>query len=55
LQIKTKIASSHAANSKPVKLEVSGIVILPPVAFPVLTLFCEQVHFIDVANIYEMA
>ncbi len=29
LQIKTKIVSSHTANSKPVKQEVNSIVILP--------------------------
>jgi hypothetical protein len=30
LQIKTKIVSSHTTNSKPVKQEVNGTVILPP-------------------------
>ena len=30
LQIKTKIVSSHTADSKPVQQEVSGTVILPP-------------------------
>ncbi len=34
LQIKTKIVSSHTADSKPVKQEVNGTVILPPLAFP---------------------
>ncbi len=34
LQIKTKIVSCHAAASKPVKQEVNGIVILPPLVFP---------------------
>jgi hypothetical protein len=34
LQIKTKIVSCHAADSKPVKQEVNGTVILPPLAFP---------------------
>jgi hypothetical protein len=34
LQIKTKIVSCHTANSKPVKHEVSGTVILPPLVFP---------------------
>jgi hypothetical protein len=33
LQIKTKIVSSHTADSKPVKLEVNGTVILLPLAF----------------------
>jgi hypothetical protein len=30
LQIKTKIVSNHTADSKPVKQEVNGTVILPP-------------------------
>jgi hypothetical protein len=34
LQIKTKIVSFHTANSKPVKQEVNGRVILPPLVFP---------------------
>ena len=34
LQIKTKIASCRAADSKPVKQEVNGTVILPPLVFP---------------------
>ncbi len=34
LQIKTKIVSCHAADSKPVKQEVNGTVILPPLVFP---------------------
>jgi len=34
LQIKTKIVSSHTADSKPVKQEVNGRVILPPLVFP---------------------
>jgi hypothetical protein len=34
LQIKTKIVSCHTAESKPVKLEVNGTVILPPLVFP---------------------
>jgi len=32
--MKTKIVSSHTADSKPVKQEVNGTVILPPLAFP---------------------
>ncbi len=34
LQMKTKIVSSHTAGSKPVKEEVNGTVILPPLVFP---------------------
>jgi hypothetical protein len=37
LQIKTKIVSCHTADSKPVKQEVNGTVILPPLVFPALT------------------
>jgi hypothetical protein len=33
LQIK-KIVSCHTADSKPVKQEVNGTVILPPLGFP---------------------
>ncbi len=34
LQIKTKIVNSHTADSKPVKQEVNGTVILPPLVLP---------------------
>ncbi len=34
LQIKTKIVSSHTADSKPVKQEVNSTMILPPLVFP---------------------
>jgi hypothetical protein len=34
LQIKTKIVSCHTGDTKPVKQEVSGTVILPPLVFP---------------------
>jgi hypothetical protein len=34
LQIRTKIVSCHTADSKPVKQEVNGTVILPPLVFP---------------------
>ncbi len=34
LQIKTKIAHCHTSDSKPVKQEVNGTVILPPLVFP---------------------
>jgi hypothetical protein len=34
LQTKTKIVSCHTANSKPVKQEVNGTVILPPYSIP---------------------
>ncbi len=34
LQMKTKIVSCHTADSKLVKQEVNGTVILPPLVFP---------------------
>jgi hypothetical protein len=34
LQIKTKIVGSHTGDSKPVKQEVNGTVILSPLVFP---------------------
>ena len=34
MQINTKIVSCHTADSKPVKQEVNGTVILPPSEFP---------------------
>ncbi len=37
LQMKTKIVSCHTADSKPVKQEVNGTVILPPLVFPCLS------------------
>ncbi len=38
LQIKTKIFSTHTADTKPVKLEVNGTAILSPLVFPDTTL-----------------
>jgi hypothetical protein len=35
LPIKTNIVSSHTADSKPVKQEVDGTVMLPTLVFPV--------------------
>jgi hypothetical protein len=34
LKIKTKIVTCHTDDSKPVKQEVNGAVILPPLVFP---------------------
>jgi hypothetical protein len=39
LVLKTKIVSCHTANSKPVKQEVNGTVILPPLVFPAWIFF----------------
>jgi hypothetical protein len=36
--MKTKIVSSYTADSKPVKQEVNGTVILPPLVFPALSI-----------------
>jgi hypothetical protein len=38
LQLKTKIVTSHTADSKPVKQEVNSTAMLPPLAFPGQTL-----------------
>ncbi len=38
LQIKTIIVSCHTADSKPVKQEVNGAVILPALVFPACTI-----------------
>jgi len=35
LEIKTKIVSCHTADSKPVKQEVNGTEILPPLVLPI--------------------
>ena len=46
LQIKTKIVSCHTADSKPVKQEVSGTAILPPLVFiPWFILFKSRLFF----------
>jgi hypothetical protein len=37
LQKETKIVNHHTAESKPVKHEFDGTVILPPLVFPALT------------------
>jgi len=42
LQIKPKIVSCNTAESKPVKQEVNGTVILPPLVFPVQSLWFRQ-------------
>jgi len=44
-KIKTKIVSSHTVDSKPVKQEVNGTVILPPLVFPGLGLHCTLVPY----------
>jgi len=43
LEIKTKIVSCYSADSKPVKQEVNGTVILPPLVFP------GSIHWLGVA------
>ncbi len=42
MQIKTKIVSCHTADSKPVKQEVNGTVILPPLVFIALIYWSTQ-------------
>jgi hypothetical protein len=38
LQVKTKIVSCHTADSKPVKQDINGTVILTPLVFPAFLL-----------------
>jgi hypothetical protein len=38
IDVKTKIVSRHTAYSKPVKQEVNGTMILPPLVFPAFVL-----------------
>jgi hypothetical protein len=52
LQIKTRVVSSHAADSKPVKQEANGKVILPPLVFPG---YGHKKSFIPLAFDHEMA
>jgi len=51
LQTKTKTVSIHTADSKPVKQEVNGTVILPILVFPDTTveflLSCTEFHRIS--------
>jgi hypothetical protein len=42
--MKTKVVSCHTAHSKPVKQEVNGTVILPPLVFPGFTDNWQQVR-----------
>ena len=51
LQIKTKIVSSHTADSKPVKQEVNCTVILPPLVFPGNTLKVVWAEFYNLRQI----
>jgi hypothetical protein len=48
LQIKIKIVSCHTADTKPVKQEVNGTVILPPLVFP-------AVNYTDVIKPFQSA
>ncbi len=44
LQIKTKIVHCHTSDSKPIKQEVNGTVILPPYVFPAPSLTHESTN-----------
>ncbi len=48
MQIKTNIVSSHTADSKPVKQEVNGTVILPPLVFPALSITAFSLTTFDI-------
>ncbi len=47
MQIKTKIVSSHTADSKPVKQEVNITVILPPLVFPAMTIINDNSRVVN--------
>ncbi len=56
---KTKIVSCHTADSKPVKQEVYGTVILPPLVFPVNSVeFCQPLQnyasFMSISDILKI-
>jgi len=53
LEIKTKIVSCHTADSKPVKQEVSGTVILPPLVFPGSSLFFSLTFVFDEEGVVD--
>jgi hypothetical protein len=44
LQIKAEVVSCHTADYKPVKQEVNGTVILPPLVFPGLGFAANGLH-----------
>jgi hypothetical protein len=52
-QIKTKIVSCHTADSKPVKKEVNGTVILPPLLFPAMPIL-EEVAVCVLTDLYYL-
>ncbi len=47
MQIKTKVVSCHTADSKPVKQEVNGTVILPLLVFPDLVFIVDVVSHVQ--------
>ncbi len=51
MQIKTKIVSCHTYDSKPVKQEINGTVILPPLVFPGHNLVLHQ--FVGKIYVFE--
>ncbi len=54
MQIKIKIVRSHTTDSKPVKQEVNGTVILPPLVFPALAYLPQtSVTKIDVSYVLK--
>jgi hypothetical protein len=46
-----KIVNCHTADSKPVKQEINGTVILPPLVFPGKTIKFKSVHFAIHVNV----
>jgi hypothetical protein len=47
LQIKTKNVSCHTADSKPIKQEVNGTVLLSPLVFPDLAIITPTILYLE--------
>jgi hypothetical protein len=52
--MKAKIVSCHTADSKPVKQEVNGTMILPPLVFPGYIFFVYEASLIFIMKIRSM-
>jgi hypothetical protein len=53
--MKTKIDHCHAADSKPVKQEVDGKVILPPLVFPVFIVQATRLAVFEDAPLFAVS
>jgi hypothetical protein len=50
MQMKTKIVSCHTSDSKSVKQEANGTMILPPSVFPAECHLCQMLFILSVTN-----